>query len=598
MRLFEVYQHLVEAQNYEQMFQSVLDAYESLPFELSDNVTSFFGGGQSVQNVKSELKKEIDTVRKTYKRQDRIIWRLRAFKYLLLIVLENAIAEEIDRELPPEQRQIAINIMKSLESQMKSISKRFPYVADVHIDRLFPTDNSGIDRTVGHFLSLGYQPIEDYQWKDQQTFDIINDLEDLEDKWKEQRKRTLEIQEDDQEILKVNNKQSWWLLDREYCQREGDAMGHCGNAPSRRSGDRVLSFRTRISETEVMPHLTFILHREGLLGEMKGRGNDKPSPKYHPAIVQLLVKRQDLIKGIRGGGYMSENNFKLRDLEDKELQKKLLEMNPKLGTLGDVLSLYGWHSDESRKIVIDLLQESGMEYHEDSTEFILEERNRLSDILDYLGNDLAVKVAESIQGDDDIYLDFYYGYDLDQQEAELEFEEFFESNPEEKQRLVDYLKREHDYDEEQDLFDFIYEEGIDDVKDAFDRAYSEGSASGAEAKMYEDFENVVKSLPYFGYEGDRIFGADSYYKVIGIHEIMDVLADYPEIVDYVESPDHPYDSGGDYIQERVEEYVNEAMTEELREFREPQYGWEGFDKEMAFDRLKDELYDLTYEKSE
>jgi len=288
----------------------------------------------------------------------------------------------------------------------------------------------------------------------------------------------------------------------------------------------------------------------------------------------------------------------LRDLEDEGLQKKLLEMNPKLGTLGDVMSIHGPYSDESKKIVIDLLQKAGMEYHEDAKEFILQTYSSLSDALEYANNELAVRVAQSIEGNYDLHIDFYHGYDLDQTEAEYAFEGFFEANPDTKKKLVDYLKKEYDYDEEQDLFEFIYEEGISDVTDTFDFAYSDGSAVGAENEMHKDFKQMVGNLPYLSYEGDRLFGAEEYYKVISVDEIMGVLYDRSDFIETLEGNAWPYDPSGFYIIEDLEVYIDNAIHEELKTFDGPYDGWQGFDEEVAFDRLKDELYELTYEKEQ
>jgi hypothetical protein len=581
---------LNEAQDYKQMFQSVVNAYESVPFDLPQ-FERFLTGS----NLVDTINKEIEFVRKTYKKQDRIVWRLRMMKYLLMNLLTIELEAGMSGDVSDEKKQFSQNLINRLDKQKENIRKRFPYVSTSSTNSL-PSSNRGIDRDIRHFLGLGLESIENYQWEYQTVDEIIGELKRLENIWQENIKRIVQTQEDDYEILKIDDKHSWWMLDREYCTREGGAMGHCGNEPDHKPGDRILSFRKNISETEAIPYLTFVLHRDGFLGEMKGLKNSKPEPEHHPAIVQLLVKRQNLIKGIRGDGHAPEYNFKLRDLEDEGLQKKLLEMNPKLGTLGDVMSIYGWHSDESKEIVTDLLQETGMKYHEDAKEFILETYSSLSGILGTLNNDIAVTVAESIEGNRD--LNFYHGYDLDQSEAEYEFGDFFENNPEEKQRLVDYLKREHDYDEEQDLFDFIYEEWIDDVKRAFNVAYSEGSALGAENQMYKDFKQMVGNLPYFGYEGDRLFDSEKYYKVIGIDEIMDILYDRSDIVDNLEDPNYPYDDGGDYIREALEEYINDEMDAELKNFDEPHYGWQGFDEEVAFDRLKDELYELAYEKEQ
>src|SRR6266851_947531 len=89
----------------------------------------------------------------------------------------------------------------------------------------------------------------------------------------------------------------------------------CGNVPSERPGDRILSLRRKVQRGDMVrwyPIATFILDRDGQLGEMKGRGNDKPAPKYHFYIVALL--RHHMINGIKGGGYMPENNFAMEDL--------------------------------------------------------------------------------------------------------------------------------------------------------------------------------------------------------------------------------------------------------------------------------------------
>jgi hypothetical protein len=112
-------------------------------------------------------------------------------------------------------------------------------------------------------------------------------------------------------------------------------MGHCGNVPSQRPGDQILSLRRQVQRSDVVkwyPVATFILDRDGELGEMKGRGNDKPQPKYHAYIVELL--RHHMIRGIKGGGYMPENNFSTSDLEP-QTREQLIADKPELkGLLG------------------------------------------------------------------------------------------------------------------------------------------------------------------------------------------------------------------------------------------------------------------------
>jgi hypothetical protein len=64
--------------------------------------------------------------------------------------------------------------------------------------------------------------------------------------------------------------------------------------------------------------LTFILEPDGTLGEMKARGNNKPAPKYHPQIMQLLLS--NIVKGIGGMGYLPDMNFSVFDLDDQYLR--------------------------------------------------------------------------------------------------------------------------------------------------------------------------------------------------------------------------------------------------------------------------------------
>jgi hypothetical protein len=124
----------------------------------------------------------------------------------------------------------------------------------------------------------------------------------------------------------------WFGLGVGACENEGKAMGHCGNVPSKTKGDKILSLRTEHKVGDKIyhePHLTFISNN-GFLGEMKGRGNDKPAKEYHQDIANLLKDKR--IKGVIGGGYESEKNFDFNDLSPK-LQKEVKLANPGLVVL-------------------------------------------------------------------------------------------------------------------------------------------------------------------------------------------------------------------------------------------------------------------------
>ena len=114
-------------------------------------------------------------------------------------------------------------------------------------------------------------------------------------------------------------------------------MGHCGNVAGQgKPGQRILSLRRPVKGPEGReawePHLTFILHTaQKALGEMKGRGNEKPAARYHPYIAALL--ESPVVDKVWGGGYLPENNFSVADLP-KDVQERLVKGKPALMTFG------------------------------------------------------------------------------------------------------------------------------------------------------------------------------------------------------------------------------------------------------------------------
>ena len=192
-------------------------------------------------------------------------------------------------------------------------------------------------RTVEHWNSLPIPKLHNYLKNvspNEQWYVVARTADQYENDWKAQNKSWMDVTDDIakgkiQEIIKLDN-MAWFDLKRPYCNQEGEAMGHCGNAASRKKDDTVLSLRETKKQKDGIilskPHLTFILMRGGFLGETKGRGNTKPQAKYHPHIMTLLMhKKEDgnyLVKGIDVGfGYKPENNFDIEDLSDTDLQK-------------------------------------------------------------------------------------------------------------------------------------------------------------------------------------------------------------------------------------------------------------------------------------
>lgn len=269
-----------------------------------------------------------DGVRKDLKRADRIMWWLRWWRKW---VLQTALAEKknkimISDELTLEEQNDKIT---ELENEFKKITKTSytRKVIDQSMDFLGYFSMDKLDHWISMFPES--PQINEVEWKaDLSPRQLLRELERAEEEWREKQEQEIEMKSNDQVIIDYG-KYAWVKLDRAYCELEGRAMGHCGNTATPKEGDRILSFRSKVAGEKQRPHLTFILDKDGYLGEMKGRANEKPSERYHSYIIDLLQK--DFIKGIKGGGYLPESNFSITDLDQEQLNK-LISVKPNLIT--------------------------------------------------------------------------------------------------------------------------------------------------------------------------------------------------------------------------------------------------------------------------
>jgi hypothetical protein len=302
-----------EAQNYEGMFDEI--------FKLNPD-----------PRLRQQIELDITWARKILRKNDRIVWYLRWVKVWLISTATGSGAtaaaspgafQRQNRRLGPTPGQDDLVPSPALKQQLE------------------------------HFLSLPIPEIQNYVFKTESPRQLFDLFAKYEAAWRQriEEERSLITPEDGDEILlSFQDGFAWWLLPRGGCPIEANAMGHCGNVPSQRPGDRILSLRRKVRRGNVerwYPVATFILDVDGRLGEMKGRGNDKPAPKYHPYIVALL--RHHIIAGIKGGGYMPENNFAMSDL-DPQTREQLTVEKPELK------GFLGYYEDEGMtERVLDML---------------------------------------------------------------------------------------------------------------------------------------------------------------------------------------------------------------------------------------------------
>jgi hypothetical protein len=274
---------LVTAANYEEMFKGLL--------------------GPESGWVK-EIKNEIAWAKRVLKKSDRVIWYLRWYRLSVL------------KTEDPSDGSSDVYAKELAAYQAKAGTTNF-YVPDAT-----PGETRHTHQTLEHYFSLQVPGIQDYHPGYKSLLEVTSDLEELETEFQERGSKYLPEHDGDQIIIKMPNGWAWWKLSRGYCPEEAKAMGHCGNGGSGNSdNETILSYREPVKHDGKAlwePHLTFILDEHGYLGEMKGKKNNKPEPKYHAAIEALL--KSDYVEGIKGGGYKPENNFSMLDLPEKEMK--------------------------------------------------------------------------------------------------------------------------------------------------------------------------------------------------------------------------------------------------------------------------------------
>lgn len=553
----------------------------------------------------SHVNNEIDWAMKVLKKQDKIIWYLRMVKVERLRALEQA-TEHVAQAMinsspeksPTESPAIAtyFKIRDAYNKARNQLAKKMGLNnEDAERSAIGATETHGFKRRMEHFMSLGIAGIEEYVFSNQTPRQIIQDWTPVEDAWKAKRNAMVNIDREGTEtIIEYPDGSEWVNLNKGYCDKESNAMGHCGNAGAK-EGETILSYRSIVDvdgQKMWKPHLTFILDTNtGLLGETKGRGNGKPSEKYHSVITDLL--RRPEVKGIKGGGYLPENNFKLTDLPE-ETQNELVEKKPGLASIE--------HDYKKRGMTKELLarmegmwEDTELDFPEfkDDT-FWHDTRQDLDEFLDQHGGDQAPWVAKILDGREHLDIDTggYYHYQ----------DELFDSlSPKIQHKVgawvienygdeVEEWKEENDTDyngtDASDTMKIVSEYDIDEVLDALHRAEATGHEYGAEKEMHDDLSNWLKELPN-NMDWDLSISPDTTWE--------EEDAGYRKLGTSVETMIDMLDN---YIDDLA--YNGVAGVAEIKGLESPYNGWQGYDEEGAKERAEEELYEtgvLTNETS-
>ena len=553
--------------------------------------------------------KSIEDVMRDLKRNDRQVYAAKWCRLWVFQQLVGLLKQDFYRQTklsfdPDSQKDEFNNVYEQFHSEVSKLAAKYTNDWQKTVG-----DTGGFDKLpdsmpmatlrreiVNHFMGIEYVKIKNYTFTQKPYLEIIADLDALEDEYKTKVGGLLTLQAGDKIILKLPDNYMWVMLSRGYCRDEAGAMGHCGNAGAK-SGDRILSlrkFEERIDGTDYYSvYLTFILNADGKLGEMKGRANNKPVARYHPAIIELL--KLPIIKGIRGGGYLPENNFSLNDLTEDQ-QNELLELKPELGGL---LFRYQKQGDtpEIRKEILDTLKEEHYQNKstfDDEGNLIFTKFDNLTDMIEELSDDdLTNKILKN-------EIDFYPDYtNPDAINGLLD-----ELTLQRQIKIIDYVQdlveSNGDEDEIED-FDPTDSENVmkylqqydDTAYGEFQSAISIGEQYGAESEAFEALESAIKSaqqqiehgslvIPtYTRSNGDTGFVFDSpCYIKLTIEEACKLLDEDSSKVD---------DYGGGTDLSDIKETFWGDLDSEIFEVSEPYYGFSGYDREAAIDHLLENL---------
>jgi hypothetical protein len=569
---------LTEAINYAEMLDSLFNRMTKL-VQANPNVTDKEDVLRGIQQDRAKNITQADSpiawAKQYLKKSDRITWYLRWKRITLAYVYYDHC-----RSAKDGMRQVG-------EDLIKTELKDFNYKNGTNLTgeslQAIQRRMYRLDSMLRHYLSLPVPKIQNYQWGRETPDDLMRIFASDEEEWKEKGSRYIDHDENDGEkIINCGDQYYWVLLPRGYCDVEAKAMGHCGNAGAS-SGDRIISLRRLIKEDQKLswvPYLTFILDENQYLGEMKGRGNDKPAARYHPMIIKLLESKY--VKGIKGGGYMPENNFAVSDLPE-ETQNELFEKKPNLATTSYQYKKFGWSEELGKKVINSLANADIRCRHATKDYLIIEHFASWVDLLKEYGDRETEYCADNIDDTQDMNFepipDSLWD-DLPNDSIKMIGAYYAKEQPDLVASWEEEEDEEFDPNHLDDVWNLVkYEDG--DIMDALRSASMTAQENGAQSQMFKALKATLDSPP--GNLPLVVIYGDKDQEAYGTAFDWDMPANLALPMPY--AMEHIIDKP-----EKLEEIESEGWFED-QEFSisVPHYGWDGWDKESGVSSFFDEF---------
>ena len=531
-----------------------------------------------ISGLKNLWTEHVNWASAVLKRQDRCVWYLRIIKIKLLYGRMIMIDPISNSKFDPEDKIDNHTKIKMYQEEIDKTAKKCGNPQQAIIDAK-QIDNNRLKSQLEHYLSLGLAKIDSIVFDKQTPSQIFEQMAEIEQAWKNERKQVVKPNDTAAIIQEFPDGKVWLDLNKRGCKEEGEAMGHCGNAGSYNDEETVLSLREPV-KGGWRPLLTFIYNRKtGCLGEMKGRNNEKPAARYHPYIIALL--KMPFIKGIKGGGYLPENNFALADLTEAE-QDSLVSSKPDLASWSYLYKKDKYLSER----VIDKIDEEldgsdinlrrnwidkdtiQIESFTDIALFIDIYKRHLKEAYSYLGY---------VTGDNDLRID----YDVSSDQVN----DFYEDLPLDLQTTIEEYayKKYPDHDDEYGNVSELLFRKSDDLYDLLVSAVYSARESGTLNEIYNAYQTYFN-----GHEIDMNSKFRIDLKGKGWVSDKEVIITLPTDK-FIEVLLQEAQDQGDISHvnsDLILDYYD--FTSDLEDLDVPQYGFDGYDKDAGLARLQDE----------
>jgi hypothetical protein len=235
-------QHLFEKQDYMEMVKDIHP--EAFVQYVASKVSEPVEKDKRVHELYEQLIRLIAPVRKTLKRNDRIVWFIRIMKmYYIHSALEILLGSNTH-----SQYRTIIDSIKFVSTYKKKAPDEYPsMVYDMTHEKYFGQYFGTLLSRLDHYVNQGIPELEEYVFGYESPLNLEEKFQQLEKDYIERMSRVIPFAkqpfEDVEIVIDFGDGFYWVDLGKGSCAIEGKAMGHCGNVPSEKFGDAILSLR-------------------------------------------------------------------------------------------------------------------------------------------------------------------------------------------------------------------------------------------------------------------------------------------------------------------------------------------------------------------